>query len=121
MDRKELTRQYKETSRPMGVYRVLNTASGKALVGASSDVQAMLNRQRAQLRLRGHRNHALQADWDALGEAAFTFEVLDTIEPPEGKPDYDPADDLRVLEAMWLDRLSPFDGKGYNARPRPGR
>jgi hypothetical protein len=35
MNRKELIRQYKETPRPMGVYRVRNAQSGRSLVGAS--------------------------------------------------------------------------------------
>jgi hypothetical protein len=120
MDRKALIREYKESRRPMGVFRVLNTASGKAFVGASVDVPSMLNRVRTQLRLGGHPNRALQRDWNALGADAFTFEVLDTLTPPDDQPDYDPADDLRVLEALWLDRLSPYDERGYNARPRGG-
>ena len=50
MDRKTLIREYKESRRPMGVYRVLNTTNGRALVGVSVDLPSMLNRQRAQLR-----------------------------------------------------------------------
>src|SRR5829696_6610674 len=99
MDRKELIREYKEGRRPMGVYRVLNTTSGKSLVGASTDVPSRLNRLRTQLKMGSHPSRTLQRDWNEMGPDAFTFEVLDTIEAPEGKPDYDPAEDLRVLEA----------------------
>ena len=48
------------------------------------------------------------------------FEVLDMLEAPKDQPDYDPTDDLRVLEALWLDRLQPFTdgaGGGYMRRP----
>ncbi|MFO0981392.1 MAG: GIY-YIG nuclease family protein [Planctomycetota bacterium] len=116
MDRRALIREYKESRRPMGVYRVLNKLSGRSLVGASTDLPAMLNRQRAQLRMGAHRNRALQSDWNALGADAFAFEVLDTLSVP-ARPDYDPSEDLRVLEELWLVRLSPFDERGYNARP----
>ena len=47
VDRKALIRQYKETRRPAGVFRVRNTANGKSLVGTSVDLPSMLNRQRA--------------------------------------------------------------------------
>ena len=51
MDRKELIRKYKETPRPMGVYQVRNTRNGKALIATSLDLNAALNRHRAQLRM----------------------------------------------------------------------
>ena len=104
----------------MGVYRVRNVRDGRSLVGSSVDLPSILNRERAQLRLGAHRNAALQRDWNALGPDAFAFEVLDTLTPPEGKPGYDPADDLRVLEAMWLERLEPYGERGYMRRPRSG-
>ena len=117
MDRKALIRQYKESRRPMGVFRVRNTADGRSLVGTSVDLPAMLNRQRAQLRLGAHPNRALQKDWNELGAETFEFEILDTLTPPDG-PDYDPSGDLRVLEDLWLEKLSPFDDRGYNTRKK---
>src|SRR5262249_47240530 len=101
MDRKALIRDYKESRRPVGVFRVLNKVTGKALVGTSKDLPAMLNRQRAQLEMGGHPNRELQKDWNELGPDAFVFEVLDTLSVPE-QPDYDPSDDLRALEQLWL-------------------
>jgi hypothetical protein len=116
MDRKALIRRYKETRRPMGVYRVRNTLDGRSFIGSAVDLPAMLNSNRAQLRLGMHSNRRLQQDWNALGPDAFAFEVLDTLTPPD-RPDYDPTDDLRVLEALWLDRLSPYGERGYHAGP----
>jgi hypothetical protein len=101
----------------MGIYRVHNTRSDRSLVGRSVDLPAILNRERMQLKQRVHRNTALQNDWDELGADAFVFEVLDTLKAPEGQPDYDPTDDLKVLEAMWIERLLPFDERGYNRKP----
>ncbi len=116
MDRKAIKREYKESRRPMGIYRVRNTINHKSLIGSSVDLPAMLNRQKAQLSLGAHVNVALQNDWNTFGQDAFLFEVLDTLTPPE-RLDYDPSDDLRTLEELWLDRLSPFDENGYNSRP----
>ena len=117
MNRKELIRQYKETARPMGVYRVRNVKSGRSLVGSSPNLRAILNRHQAQLQLGVHTNAELQSDWNALGEDAFRFEVLDTLEPREGEDargDY--FAELRALEELWLDKLSPTDDLGYTRR-----
>lgn len=117
MDRRKLKREYKESRRPMGVFRVRNTTNDKSLVGSSIDLPAMLNRQRAQLGMGMHPNRALQTDWNELGSEAFAFEVLDTLTAPDN-PGYDPSDDLRALEQLWLDRLSPFGEQGYNSTPK---
>ncbi len=117
IDRKALKQEYKEMKHPMGVYCVRNTVSGKVLVGISTNVTAMLNRHKAQLGMGGHPITALQQDWKSLGAEAFAFEVLDTIEPRD-TPGYDPADDLRVLETLWLDRLTPYGDRGYNEPPK---
>ncbi len=112
MDRKALIREYKETPRPMGLYRVQNTANGKTLIGTSRDLPSALNRHRAQLRMGGHRNRQLQADWNALGADVFNFEILDTLAPSD-QPDYDPTNDLEMLENMWLQKLAPNGDLGY--------
>lgn len=117
MDRKALIRQYKETRRPMGIYCVRNTVNGKLLIGTSVDLPSMLNRQRTQLRMGMHRNPALQKDLSEYGIEAFEVEVLDTLEVPD-QADYDPTADLRTLEQMWLDKLSPFGECGYNPEPK---
>ncbi|MBX3024242.1 GIY-YIG nuclease family protein [bacterium] len=102
----------------MGVYCVRNTVNGKALVGVARDVPGKLNSHRAQLRMRAHRNPALQRDWDAFGADAFVFEALDLL-TPTATPGYDPTDDLRLLEELWLEKLRPWDERGYNPPPRP--
>ena len=112
MDRKAQIRAYKETPRPMGVFRVRNTANGKSLIGASVDVPGMLNRQRFQLRAGGHPDRALQQDWNESGPGVFEFETLDTLAPPD-EPGCDPAADLQMLERMWLEKLGRPGSPGY--------
>lgn len=118
MNRKDAIRRYKDTPRASGVYAIRNKADGKVLVGSAVDVAGVLNGQRAQLRFGAHRNRELQLDWNRLGADAFEFEVLDTLTPPEGAADYDPRDDLAVLEALWIERLQPFGERGYHKPPR---
>ena len=119
-DRKALKREYKQAQHPMGIFRVRNLVHDRSFVGSTANLPAMLNRQRAQLSMGVHANRALQQDWDKLGPEAFAFDVLDEITPRD-QPDYDPTADLQALEELWLDRLSPYEERGYNKAPRFGR
>lgn len=105
-DRRVLSREYTETPRVMGVEAVRYNVQGKALVAVRRDLPALLNRHRAELRLNGHRNRALQADWNRLCADAFEFVVLDTLAPTDD-PACDPAEDLRTLEELSWRTLSP--------------
>lgn len=104
MNRKELVRQYKNTPKPMGIFQVRNTVQGKSFIGTSTNLPAMLNRQRFQLELGSHPDRELQQDWNELGLEAFVFQVLDRLEPPK-EPGHDPTDDLRTLKALWVEKL----------------
>lgn len=105
MDRKARIREYKEKPRPAGVFLVRNRINGKVLLGSSPDLPGMLNRQRFQLENGSHPDRELQQEWNACGPDAFAFEVLDEVKP-SSEPGYDPAEDLRVLKQMWLEKLT---------------
>jgi len=114
MDRKQLIREYKQTRRPAGVYRVLNRETGKCLLGSNTNIQAIFNRLRFQLERGLFPDADLQKDWNDLGPDAFAFEILDELEPADD-PDYDSSEDLRVLKQMWQDKLC---GSGVALYPR---
>ncbi len=119
MDRKALIRQYKNTRRPVGVFRVWNKVDDRSFVASSVDLPSALNRHRSQLNGGVHANRALQSDWDRLGAEAFEFETLDLLTPGK-EPDWNPSEELRVLELLWLEKLSPFGARGYNTEPKRG-
>lgn len=92
----------KHTPRP-GIYRVQHVVSGRTLIGGSVDAPAYLNRVRFELQLGSHRTPALQRDWTQDGAGAFTFEVLDDLNPDlAGRV---APDDLEELLALWLEKL----------------
>jgi hypothetical protein len=117
MDKRTLKRDYKESKIPAGVYRVVNTQADRSLVGSSTNLPAILNRTRSELKMGSHRNKELQRDWNERGEGAFAFEILDTLEPRD-----EPGDELKrelaVLEQLWLERLAPYGERGYNTRAK---
>jgi hypothetical protein len=112
-NKKELTNQYKQTLRPMGVVQVKNNVTGKILIEIAQDLPGKMNSHKFQLKTGRHYCRELQKDYNELGESAFSFEVLDTLKPGEDiKADY--TDDLKTLLGMWLEKLSPYGEKGYN-------
>lgn len=112
--KKELVREYKRTPKAMGVYCIRNTRSDKCFVAASRDLIARFNRHRLELKMQSDRSSPeLQKDWTAQGADAFEFATLDILEPSD-ELGYDPSDDLSVLEQLWLDKLTPYEPKGYN-------
>ena len=78
----------------------------------------MLNRQRAQLTGGMCPDKELLADWVHQRAADFAFETLDVLEPRDDPP-YDPTEDLRVLKALWLEKLGA-DGEDLYKRSFPG-
>ena len=113
--RAELKRQYKEAPRKAGIYRILNTVTGRALLGAARNLAGPLNRHRFELNIGKHRNAALQADWDTYGAEAFKFEVVDEIEVKDD-PAFDLDGELALLEEAWIERTQPFFERTYNKK-----
>lgn len=114
-NRKDLKSAYKQNPPPMGVYQIKNKLTGKVLIGSSMDLPGKKNSQWFQLKMDGHMNKTLQADWNMYGSDAFTFDILETIKTTEFLPaDYRKA--LTALEEKWLTNLQPYDAHGYNKR-----
>ena len=104
MDRSEAKKEYKQARRPMGVYRIRNTQNGKSYVGFSTDLQAIVNRQKAELRFGSHRNTELLREWKSFGASSFEFEVLDELAHDKNSK-ANPAEELCILTEMWIRKL----------------
>lgn len=103
--KRALTRRYKETPPPMGVYVIRNLATGHTHLNASLNLDGAMNRDRFELGLKRHRNKCLQDDWTRLGAENFRFEVIDTLKPRD-EPGADYKTELAALLAMWREELA---------------
>ena len=117
MNKKEKIKQYKQTIPLMGIYQIKNKKNGKIYIGSANDLHGIINRYKFQLKNGSHFNKELQKDYNELGEKSFTFEILDFLTPKEDV-NYDYTEDLKILEKMWLEKLQPYDEKGYNNKKR---
>lgn len=115
INKSEIKKDYKRTLTPMGVYQVKNLVNGKIFIGSNKNIPARINRHKFELKLNSDDIKELQEDYNKYGEENFSFEILDELKPKED-PDYNYKEDIKVLEQLWIDKLRPFDEKGYNVR-----
>lgn len=104
MNKKEMIAEYKNRKPPRGAYVLRFTDGGSSFVDAVPDLDAARNGLLFALRINSHRNKELQAEWDAHGEAAFRYEVLEKLED-----DLEPMvwrDQLKDLKKKWVAKLS---------------
>ena len=117
MDKKEAKLAYKASRRPMGIFAIRNLVNHKVFIGSTMDLTAMFNRIRFQLYAGSHLVKSLESDWKQFGSSKFAFEVLEEILPRDD-PNYNYTADLETLEDLWLEKLEPYDDKGYNQRKK---
>jgi len=101
--KKEAIAKFKERKPLLGVYAVRCTASGRAWVGASRNLDAARNAVWFSLRLGIHRERPIQDEWNAFGESEFEYEVLDKL--PEDAPVMLVSDLLKDAKQRWMTRL----------------
>ncbi|MFA6549944.1 MAG: GIY-YIG nuclease family protein [Candidatus Gracilibacteria bacterium] len=112
--RKEIIRQYKQTIQPMGIYQIRNLSNDKIFIDSSKNLNGAKNRFRFQLELGRHINSSLQDEYTAFGKDKFVFEIVDQLSPKEDLT-YDYTKDLETLKSLWMEKLQPFNEKGYHS------
>jgi hypothetical protein len=110
---KEMKNEYKLYKSRKGVYQIRNKSNGKILIGTSTDLKAIWNRQRTQLNFGSHPNIELQKDWKQYGEESFEYEILMEIKEKENE-DIDYKKELKELEELYIEEKQPYGRKGYN-------
>ena len=114
-ERAEKKRLYKQIAPDMGVYQILNTVNGKIYIESSKNLDGTRTSRMFQLRMgKIVFNHELQKELNEFGADKFEFSVLDVLAKA------DPGDNIeRLLTALklkWLEKLQPFNERGYNSR-----
>jgi hypothetical protein len=112
-DKKQLKRNYQQTPRALGVFLIRNNLTDKVFVAAGLDLHGLINRHKFQLTNGSHANKQLQSDWNEFGVRNFAFEIVDELSPRAGA-EVDYRAEVAFLEELWLERLKPFDERGYN-------
>ena len=102
--RKAAIRDFKEKKPSIGVYAIRSSVSMHVWVGTSRNLEAMKNSCWFQLRNKLHREKSLQEKWDAQGETAFEYEILDRLDEDVQALNVD--DQLKSKKQNWVVRLN---------------
>ncbi|HOT27165.1 MAG TPA: GIY-YIG nuclease family protein [Candidatus Ozemobacteraceae bacterium] len=116
--RKELKKVAKEAVPAMGIYRITNTVTGRCLLGSSMNLGGTANSYQHKIEFFSHHDARLKVDLERCGMAAFTFEVLETIDPA-GLAPAERAEAVRELEKKWRAEFSTNGGTGYDTPGNP--
>lgn len=107
MDRKRLSKDYRERVRRGGVYSITNARNGRYLTGYAADLDSARNRFQFALTTNSAVDPRLRDDWKAYGATAFTLEILAQLEKRPDQSDRDFLDDLKTLEELTRVSLDP--------------
>lgn len=115
IDKNKIKKDYKGTPTPMGVYKIVNKANGKIFVASAKNIPARINRHKMELQFGSDNIKELQEDYNKYGVDNISYEVVDYLEPKDD-PAFNYKEELDLLEEMWIEKLQPYDEKGYNLR-----
>ncbi len=106
--RKELVSEYKQTRREAGVYRVVNTQTGKSLLGSSLNLESVRSKMEFARKTgsSGVLGYQLKSDIERLGIDAFELEILEVLEIQPEMSDAQVRSDLTALEQLWRERYA---------------
>jgi hypothetical protein len=79
-ERKAAIRKFKERKPRVGVFAVRRTAAAQTWVGSAGNLDATRNRFWFCLRSGVHPDKSLQCEWNACGEQAFQYKILEELE-----------------------------------------
>ena len=108
-----MKQEYKLYKSKKGVYQIKNIRNSKILIGSSTDLVAIWNRQKAQLNFGNHPNSELQKDWNEFGADAFEYKILSEIKEEEGK-EINYKKEIKELSELYIEEFKPFGENGYN-------
>lgn len=95
-----------------GIYKITCIPASKIYIGSAINIRKRWNEHRAALRANRHQNVYLQRAWNAYGQDAFQFEIIELVMFPEY---------LLEREQYYLDTLRPFEADtGFNMVRKAG-
>ena len=108
--RRQLTADYKRNRPEAGVYRVVNTATGRVLLGSALNLASVKSkvefaRSTNSPGALGALDHRLASDVRQYGLDAFSLEILEVLDTRPEMTDAEIRDDLATLEVLWREKL----------------
>jgi hypothetical protein len=107
--RRELSAQYRQTHPEAGVYRIVNARTGRSFLASAVNLASARNKLEfaRATNTPGALDRKLRDDVREYGLDAFSFEVLEALQPSPERTSAQIREELAVLEALWRERYDP--------------
>ncbi len=113
IDKKQISKDYKQQTQPAGVYAVHNKIDNKMYIGTSKNLPAVVRRFEFTLQMESFPYQDLIDDYKKLGKDNFEIKILDELElKNETEKEIDA--ELNSLEELWIEKLKSEGVKFYN-------
>ncbi len=116
LDKKQITRDYKQQKQPAGVYAVHNKVDNKMYIGTSKNLPAVLRRFEFTLTMGSFPYQDLIDDYNKLGQDNFEVKILDELEL-KNETEKEITAELNLLEELWIETLKSEGVSFYNKKP----
>jgi len=103
--RKDIQANYKAQKKSGGIYAIHNTVNGKVLLLTTTNLQGSKNRFEFSQKTGSCENPKLTVDYRLLGNSAFIFEILETLEMGDEQNYESYVKDLKILHSLWLEKF----------------
>lgn len=115
LDKKQITKDYKQQKQPAGVYAVHNKADNKMYIGTSKNLPAVIRRFEFTLTMGSFPYQELIDDYKKLGKENFEIKVLDELEL-KNETEKEITAELNELEDLWIEKLKSDGVSFYNKK-----
>lgn len=113
IDKKQITKDYKQQKQPAGIYAVHNKVDNKMYIGTSKNLPAVIRRFEFTLQMESFPYQELINDYKKLGKDYFEIKILDELElKNETEKEIDT--ELNSLEVLWIEKLKSEGVSFYN-------
>lgn len=116
IDKRQITKDYKQQKQPAGIYAVHNKVDNKMYIGTSKNLPAVVRRFEFTLRMGSFPYQDLIDDYKKLGEDNFEIKILDELEL-KNETDKEITAELNELEELWIEKLKTDGVSFYNKKP----
>lgn len=103
--RKDIQAKYKAQRESGGIYVIRNIVNGKVLLLTTTNMQGSKNRFEFSQKTGSCENPKLTADYRSIGNSAFIFEILETLDMGDEQTYENYVNDLKILQSLWLEKF----------------
>jgi len=113
INKKQLTKDYKQQKQPAGIYTVHNKADNKMYIGTSKNLPAVIRRFEFTLQMGSFPYRALIDDYKKLGADNFEIKILDEL-ALKNETEKELDIELESLAELWVEKLKAEGVIFYN-------